>query len=335
MILSSKLHLLFLALILAGCAKKDKTVDPVPEYIVDIVNINAPSLKNNSVHADTIQHGMVMLPPLYKEETTNHYPVVYFVHGYDKDYRSDYGIFKAAFDEMVAGRINKFIIVSVNSSASLGGTFCANSTVTGKWEDHITKEVIRHIDGSYRTLAVKESRAISGFSMGGFGALYLGLRHADLFNLVYAISPGVLNKDDLNAAFGIWQSEGGNFLNAYGAAFSPDLNLSYPYAAKPLFNGTESDNIVVEKWKDGFGNFDKKVAAYLSGQYRLKRIGLDYGSSERYSWIPRGCSYLAGLLEANNIQHEEHLSTAGAHEVYIEQVKTYMLPFFSENLSFN
>jgi len=63
--------------------------------------------------------------------TTMNYPVVYFIHGYDKNYQTNYGIFRTAFDEMAAGRINKFIMVSVNSSAALGGTFCVNSPVTG------------------------------------------------------------------------------------------------------------------------------------------------------------------------------------------------------------
>jgi esterase/lipase superfamily enzyme len=326
--------ILILALVISGCSKKKENTDPVPEYVIEIADIHAASLKSNLIKADTLQHAYIMLPPFYKLENNTHYPVVYFIHGYDKDYRSDYGIFRLAFNEMAAGTIKKFIIVSLNSSGPLGGTFGVNSPVNGNWEDHITKEVIAYVDGNYRTMAAKESRAISGFSMGGFAALNLGLRHPELYNLVYAISPGVMKTEDMKSAFDIWQSEGGNFLNAYGSAFSPDLKLGYPYAGKPLFNGMADDNVVVENWENGFANFDKKINTYLAGSVRLKKIALDYGLHERYAWIPAGCTYLATILNQNSIPFEEHHSTIGAHDVYPDQVKTFMLPFFSENLNF-
>ena len=121
-----------------------------------------------------------------------------------------------------------------------------NIPVTGNWEDHIVQEVIQYMDLNYRTIAKKESRAISGFSMGGFGALYLGLRHPDVYNLIYAIAPGVLNGTDFKSAFNKWKSDGGTFLNAYGATFSPDTTLNYPYAGIPLFDETDEDNQIIE-----------------------------------------------------------------------------------------
>ena len=49
------------------------------------------------------------------------------------------------------------------------------------WEDYIVKDLIGHVDGTYRTIAKREGRAINGLSMGGYGALMLGLRHPDMF----------------------------------------------------------------------------------------------------------------------------------------------------------
>ena len=45
------------------------------------------------------------------------------------------------------------------------------------WEDCIIKDLIPHVDATYRTVARREGRAINGLSMGGYGALMLGLRH--------------------------------------------------------------------------------------------------------------------------------------------------------------
>jgi S-formylglutathione hydrolase FrmB len=50
-----------------------------------------------------------------------------------------------------------------------------------KYETYITKDLIGHIDSTYRTIAKRDARAIAGLSMGGFGALMLSMRHQDLF----------------------------------------------------------------------------------------------------------------------------------------------------------
>jgi S-formylglutathione hydrolase FrmB len=49
------------------------------------------------------------------------------------------------------------------------------------YETYITKDLIGDVDTRFRTLARRESRAIAGLSMGGFGALELAMRHPDLF----------------------------------------------------------------------------------------------------------------------------------------------------------
>jgi S-formylglutathione hydrolase FrmB len=49
------------------------------------------------------------------------------------------------------------------------------------YEHYITKDLVTHVDATYRTIATKEGRAIAGLSMGGFGALQLAMRHPDLF----------------------------------------------------------------------------------------------------------------------------------------------------------
>jgi S-formylglutathione hydrolase FrmB len=49
------------------------------------------------------------------------------------------------------------------------------------YETYIVKDLIDHVDATYRTIATRDGRAIAGLSMGGFGALELALRHRDLF----------------------------------------------------------------------------------------------------------------------------------------------------------
>ena len=49
------------------------------------------------------------------------------------------------------------------------------------YETYIARELIAHIDTTYRTIASRDGRAIAGVSMGGFGAWSLALRHRELF----------------------------------------------------------------------------------------------------------------------------------------------------------
>ena len=49
------------------------------------------------------------------------------------------------------------------------------------WEDHIVQDVVNHVDWNFRTIVRREGRAIAGLSMGGFGAITLGLRNPEMF----------------------------------------------------------------------------------------------------------------------------------------------------------
>ncbi|TXE02019.1 alpha/beta hydrolase [Algoriphagus aquimarinus] len=63
-----------------------------------------------------------------------------------------------------------------------------------QYETYITTELIPHIDKTYKTIAKKESRAITGLSMGGHGAIMLSAKHPDLFSVATSMS-GVMNID--------------------------------------------------------------------------------------------------------------------------------------------
>ena len=49
------------------------------------------------------------------------------------------------------------------------------------YETYIAKDLVGWVDGRYRTIARRDGRALAGLSMGGFGAMSVGFRHADAF----------------------------------------------------------------------------------------------------------------------------------------------------------
>jgi len=95
-----------------------------------------------------------------------------------------------ALEAMSRGQLPEFIIVFVNAGAE---TFFADSP-DGRIpsETAFIRELIPHVDATYRTLPTRTARAIEGFSMGGFGALTLSFKHPDLFNSVVAYAPALV-----------------------------------------------------------------------------------------------------------------------------------------------
>ena len=84
---------------------------------------------------------------------------------------------------------NKYGLTTPTGDSVTKGSFYVNSPYTGNYEDYIL-EIIKYVDTNYRTKADRSHRLIAGVSMGGYGALSVGLRNLDLFQSIAALSPG-------------------------------------------------------------------------------------------------------------------------------------------------
>jgi hypothetical protein len=93
---------------------------------------------------------------------------------------------------LAAGSIKPVIIVAPNAYNKWHGSWYTNSTVNGNWGDFITNDLLNFIDSNFNTLPFKESRAIAGFSMGGYGDISLAMKHPEIYNSVYSQS-GLVN----------------------------------------------------------------------------------------------------------------------------------------------
>jgi S-formylglutathione hydrolase FrmB len=142
------------------------------------------------------------VPPGYKLDVVGpRYPVLYLLPGYDgepsfyykfgnENYYRLASIAKVADRLILSGEIKPMIIIMPDASIFYGGSFYANSSLEGPWEDMMAQELTEYVDDVYLTLSEdfgKESRAISGHSSGGYGAVRLAMQYPDLFNSVSAI----------------------------------------------------------------------------------------------------------------------------------------------------
>jgi S-formylglutathione hydrolase FrmB len=118
----------------------------------------------------------VVLPARY-EMTTDRYPVLYLLHGLTSNYTA-----WARMNVPSYARTYDLIVVMADAGNSWYVNWAKSEEgQKNRWEDAIIKDLIGHVDATYRTVARREGRAINGLSMGGFGGLMLGLRHPDLF----------------------------------------------------------------------------------------------------------------------------------------------------------
>lgn len=132
---------------------------------------------------------LIATPPGYDAAQDKRYPVVYWLHGRGRSPRVGYYFVERALGAMASGAAPEMIVVLVNGRP--GSMFCDSFDGAIPAESVIVKDLIPHIDATYRTVASREGRAVEGSSMGGFGALHLGLKFPELFGAVTSLSGAV------------------------------------------------------------------------------------------------------------------------------------------------
>lgn len=152
---------------------------------VDTLQIASKAMNKN-------YYAAVVTPNSYAKSKSN-FPVLYLLHG-------AYGHFndwlkKTPNKNVVKDLADQYNIIIVMPEGETF-SFYIDSPVNqeSQFETYITQEVIQKIDATYRTIANKNGRVITGLSMGGHGALYLSSKHPELFCAAGSMSGAV----DLN-----------------------------------------------------------------------------------------------------------------------------------------
>ncbi len=140
----------------------------------------------------------IFLPPDY-EAARRSYPVIYYFHGHSDRYTLEKYDNGADTVPKIAAFVaaNPVIVVAVDGYVArdytgfYGGSPWDVREEGGDYDFGVYfRELVAHIDGAYRTLTSRRSRASSGLSMGGFMSLYLSARYPDLIGSASAFNPG-------------------------------------------------------------------------------------------------------------------------------------------------
>jgi len=127
----------------------------------------------------------VILPPDYRTSTVTRYPVLYLLHGFSGHY-TDW-VTKTNVAEYAA----QYRLIVVMPEGNNGWYTDSVSAATDKYESYILTELIPDVQRRYRTIESRYGRGIAGLSMGGYGALKLGLKSPGTFAFAGSMS-GVL-----------------------------------------------------------------------------------------------------------------------------------------------
>ena len=144
------------------------------------------ALKGNLIGDPAAKTIGVYLPPDYKA-SEKRYPVIYVLHGFGGDANSLSKKVRWAMDGMIQnGEIKEMIAVFVDGSNKFGGSQYLSSATIGDYETYIVRDLVNFIDNQYRTIPHRNSRGITGFSMGGYGSMHLALKYPEVFSVVVA-----------------------------------------------------------------------------------------------------------------------------------------------------
>ena len=136
-------------------------------------------------------------PAAYDQEPQRRFPVVYWLHGSGGGLPGVAPLAKRFDDAIEAGAAPACLIVFVNGLPS--GMYVDWKDGSTPVESMIVKDLVPHIDATWRTIATREGRMLDGFSMGGYGAARLGFKHANLFRAVSIMGAGPMQEDLLQA----------------------------------------------------------------------------------------------------------------------------------------
>lgn len=155
------------------------------QSFVKAASVDTINIYSNAMHKNI--KCVVILPESYKNNASR-FPVVYLLHGYSGNY-SDW-IKKVP---QIKNDVDEFQMIIVCPDGNYNSWYL-NSPIDSniKYETYISTEVPHFIDSAYHTIAERNSRAITGLSMGGQGALSIAWKHPVFFGAGGSMS-GVQN----------------------------------------------------------------------------------------------------------------------------------------------
>ena len=180
----------------ATAQQDSKKKRPTPPFrwvneLTEVEQSRYPSIRHATFKSVSMQQKVgycIYLPPQYQKPAWKNrsFPVVYYLHGGRPGNEKKAIRLVTVIDEAIrSGVVPPMIYVFVNGGPVSHYNMPGDPQSQGA--DVFIKELIPHIDQTYRTISRREGRGIEGFSQGGRGTARLMFRYPELF---CSASPG-------------------------------------------------------------------------------------------------------------------------------------------------
>ncbi|MGB7823993.1 MAG: alpha/beta hydrolase family protein [Candidatus Sulfotelmatobacter sp.] len=250
-------------------------------------------------------HYCVYLPASYAAGATKNppqrYPVLYFLHGLGDNEQTLFnsGGWTLLDDLRQRHTIGDFLIVAPEGRRSF---YINSADGSVRYSDFFLQEFIPLIESKYRVSSGRKNRAISGISMGGYGALRFAFSHPEMFSAVSAQSAALITEspEELDSA----ARSGAPLGKVLAAVFGNPINVSH--------------------WKN---NSPSVLALRNAAALRKMAIYFNCGQDDNYGF-EKGAAALHDQLQKEGVKHE-YRAYPGDHSL------AYFLSHFEEVLIFH
>jgi S-formylglutathione hydrolase FrmB len=250
-------------------------------------------------------HYCVYLPANYdagaRQQPPPRYPVLYFLHGLGDNEQTLFnsGGWTLLEDLRRQHKIGDFLIVAPEGRRSF---YINSADGSVRYSDFFVREFMPHIESRYRIKPGRAGRAISGISMGGYGALRFAFANPQLFSAASAQSAALItaSPQELDTA----ARTGAPMAGLLGNVFGNPINVPHWKENSPF--------VLAKRNEDGL----RKLAIYFN-----------CGQDDNYGF-EKGAAALDQQLRNAGVQHEYH-AYPGDHSLW------YFLEHFAEVIEFH
>jgi S-formylglutathione hydrolase FrmB len=259
----------------------------------------------NSHVLQQVIHYCVYLPAGYDAAAaptlSKRYPVLYFLHGLGDNEQTLFnsGGWTLLDDLRNQHKMGDFLIVAPEGRRSF---YINSADGSVRYSDFFLQEFLPHIESKYRVRPGRAGRAISGISMGGYGALRFAFAHPELFSAVSAQSAALITESP--QALDSASRTGAPLAGVLAAVFGKPINVPHWNDNSPFLLAKRNAAVL------------KKLAIYFN-----------CGQDDNYGF-EKGAAALHDELQKASVKHE-YRAYPGDHSL------TYFLSHFGEVMEFH
>ncbi len=322
---------------------------------VEHIKVHGTALEGN-LEGDAVDRDVIVfLPPGYQHDTKLRYPVLYALHGFfigAEQWTHEIQV-PQTIEGAFAQGTHDMIVVLPDSKTVYNGSMYSSSVTTGDFERFIARDLVGYVDTHYRTIPDRQSRGLVGHSMGGYGAARIGMKHPEVFGVLYMMSPCCLSPmaaggpgpadqmkeraiageqkalqakspADLAAQYpGFSIAE-----YATAAAWAPNPKNPPLYFDLPTKDGVPQPEIVAKFSANAPLAF---LDQYVGNLKQYTAIAMDVGDQDS---LRTDAGKLHNILDRYGISNGLEIYSGTHTSAVADRFQNHVLPFFSKNLCF-